>query len=183
MDGVNISCNMDGVNISCNMDRIYGAYGAYDKNTSHLWKNTGECVYCKVTVLQKQWKRHLYKRSTICGLLHNIMNAHRKNIINKNILHKIYVSFCTTFVRQNASRQQTRKARQEYYQNVYTKCYAGIRDFQRDYHFKVPKVELWEGSPEYHDRKVIAYITMNLKKLGFDIRFHPPDTVVINWYL
>lgn len=79
-----------------------------------------------------------------------------------------------------------REQRAKVYERIYRKCchrirYANDVQYVRECYFQVPEVQLWGGVPRYQINAVIAYIMIRLKQKGFDVRFHPPDGVMINW--
>jgi len=79
-----------------------------------------------------------------------------------------------------------REQRARVYERIYRKCchrirYANNVQYVRECYFKVPEVQLWDGVPRYQVNAVIAYIMIRLKQKGFDVRFQPPDGVMINW--
>lgn len=52
----------------------------------------GDCIYCHATVMKRNWFRHLHKRKQFeCGLLHNILQAQKKGLINRDVLQKISI--------------------------------------------------------------------------------------------
>lgn len=69
---------------------------------------------------------------------------------------------------------------------VYRKCCNRIRyakevQYVKECYFKVPEVQLWGGVPSYNLNQVVGYIMIRLKDKGFDVKFIPPDGVLINW--
>jgi hypothetical protein len=79
-----------------------------------------------------------------------------------------------------------RQQRALVYERIYRKCchrirYANDVQYVSECYFKVPEVQLWGGVPRYQINAVIAYIMIRLKQKGLDVRFQPPDGVMINW--
>ena len=79
-----------------------------------------------------------------------------------------------------------REQRARVYERIYRKCchrvrYANDVQYVRECYFQVPEVQLWGGVPRYKVNAVVSYIMIRLKQKGFDVRFQPPDGVMINW--
>lgn len=79
-----------------------------------------------------------------------------------------------------------RNQRVKVYERVYRKCCQRIRHandilYAKECIFKVPELELWGGTPLYQVNAVIGYIMLRLKQKGFDVRYLPPDSVMIDW--
>lgn len=79
-----------------------------------------------------------------------------------------------------------KEQRQQIYEMVYRKCchrirYANDVQYVKECYFRVPEVQLWNGIPRYEIKAVIAYIMIKLKQKGFDVKYQPPDAVMVNW--
>lgn len=79
-----------------------------------------------------------------------------------------------------------KEQRTQIYEMMYRKCchrirYANDVQYVKECYFKVPEVQLWGGVPRYHLNAVLGYIMIRLKQKGFDVKFMPPDGVLINW--
>jgi hypothetical protein len=79
-----------------------------------------------------------------------------------------------------------RQRREQVCERIYRKCCNRIRyakevQYVRECYFRVPEVQLWGGVPLYQMNQVISYCMIRLKQKGFDVRFQPPDGILINW--
>lgn len=79
-----------------------------------------------------------------------------------------------------------KERRQQVCERIYRKCCNRIRyakevQYVRECYFQVPEVQLWGGVPRYQMNTVIAYCMIKLKQKGFDVRYQPPDGILINW--
>ena len=79
-----------------------------------------------------------------------------------------------------------REQRVKVYERIYRKCchrirYANDVQYVCECYFKVPEVQLWGGVPRYQINAVVAYMMIRLKQKGFDVRYHPPGGLMINW--
>jgi hypothetical protein len=79
-----------------------------------------------------------------------------------------------------------RNQRAKIYEQMYRKCCQRIRYsndvlYTKECVFKVPEVQLWGGLPRYQLNGVLAYIMLRLKQKDIDVRFLPPDSLLINW--
>lgn len=79
-----------------------------------------------------------------------------------------------------------KEQRQQIYELVYRKCchrirYANDVQYVKECYFRVPEVQLWNGIPRYEINTVVAYIMIKLKQKGFDVKYRPPDGILVNW--
>ncbi len=79
-----------------------------------------------------------------------------------------------------------KEQRQQIYEMVYRKCchrirYANDVQYVKECYFRVPEVQLWNGIPKYETKAVIIYIMIKLKQKGLDVKYQPPDGVLVNW--
>jgi hypothetical protein len=84
------------------------------------------------------------------------------------------------------SHSRRKEQRQQVYEMVYRKCchrirYANDVQYVKECYFRVPEIQLWNGIPRYEIKAVIAYVMIKLKQKGFDVKFQPPDGVMVNW--